>query len=166
MAKAPAPRNLRPPLPFIGSPCSQAPMQGDWQGAIERARAHSPFLELALRRQPALAELLERGDGNAALEFARAAGERAADVSAALRRERLALATALAVGDLSGAFPLGLVMTQLSQFADRAVDAAIADALTRRVPDAPPAGFTALALGKHGATELNYSSDIDPILLY
>ena len=27
-------------------------------------------------------------------------------------------------------------------------------------------GFLALALGKHGAGELNYSSDIDPILLY
>ena len=27
-------------------------------------------------------------------------------------------------------------------------------------------GFTAIALGKHGAGELNYSSDIDPILLY
>ena len=34
------------------------------------------------------------------------------------------------------------------------------------MPDAEPAGFLALALGKHGAQELNYSSDIDPILLY
>ena len=141
-------------------------MQGDWQNAIERARAHSPFLDLALRRQPALAELLERGDGEAALAFARQAGEGAADVPTALRRERLALAAALAVGDLAGEFPLERVMAELSRFADRALDAAIADALTRRVPDAPPAGFTAIALGKHGAGELNYSSDIDPILLY
>ena len=141
-------------------------MQGDWQGAIERARAHSPFLELALRRQPALAELLERGDGEAALALARAAGKDAGDVPVALRRERLALATALAVGDLAGAFPLDRVMAELSAFADRAVDAAIADALTRRVPDAAPEGFAAIALGKHGAGELNYSSDIDPILLY
>jgi glutamate-ammonia-ligase adenylyltransferase len=141
-------------------------MQSDWQGAIGRARAHSPFLELALRRQPALADLLERGEGEAALEWARSAGEGAVDVPTVLRRERLALAAALAVGDLAGAFPLGRVMTELSEFADRAVDAAIADALTRRVPDEPPAGFSAIALGKHGAGELNYSSDIDPILLY
>ena len=141
-------------------------MQDDWQDAIGRVRAHSPFLALALRRQPTLADLLERGEGEAAIEWARAAGEGAADVPMALRRERLALAAALAVGDLAGALPLARVMTELSEFADRAVDAAIADALTRRVPDEPPAGFTAIALGKHGAGELNYSSDIDPILLY
>ena len=144
--------------------CGQ--MQGDWQHAIERARAHSPFLELALRRQPALTEVLERGEGEAALELARGAGAGAPDVPTALRRERLALAAALAIGDLAGAFPLARVMAELSAFADRAVGAAIADALTRRVPDEPPEGFTAIALGKHGAAELNYSSDIDPILLY
>jgi glutamate-ammonia-ligase adenylyltransferase len=141
-------------------------MDGDWQGAVERARAHSPFLALALRRQPDLAELLEQGHGDAALGWARGAGESAPDVPTALRRERLALATALAVGDLAGAIPLSRVIAELSEFADRALDAAIADALARRVPDAPPAGFTAIALGKHGAAELNYSSDIDPILLY
>ncbi len=55
---------------------------------------------------------------------------------------------------------------ELSQFADRALDAAIADAIANRAPDAEPTGFAGLALGKHGAQELNYSSDIDPILLY
>lgn len=141
-------------------------MQGDWHHAIGRARAHSPFLEQALRRQPALAEVFERGEGEAALALARTAGDGALDVPTALRRERLALATALAIGDLAGAFPLQHVIAELSAFADRAVDAAIADALLRRMPDAQPAGFTAIALGKHGAGELNYSSDIDPILLY
>jgi len=141
-------------------------MNADWANAIERAQAHSPFLALALRRQPALAQVLERGDGAAALALARTAGEDAADVATALRQERLALATALAVGDLAGALPLATVMTELSAFADRAVDAAIADAIARRVGDVALAGFTALALGKHGAEELNYSSDIDPILLY
>ena len=141
-------------------------MQGDWPGAIERARTYSPFLALALQRQPELAGLLQSGDANGALAWARAVGASQSDVPVALRRERLALAAALAVGDLAGAFPLGRVMTELSAFADRALDAAIADAIVRRVPDEPPGGFTAVALGKHGAGELNYSSDIDPILLY
>ncbi len=141
-------------------------MQGDWQNAIERARAHSPFLELALRRQPDLAVLLERGEEQAAFAWARSAGTEAPDVPTALRRERLALATALAIGDLAGVVPLERVMTELSSLADRAVDAAITDAIARRVPNAEPHGFTAIALGKHGAGELNYSSDIDPILLY
>ena len=46
------------------------------------------------------------------------------------------------------------------------MNAAITEAILHRTPDEVPAGFIALALGKHGAGELNYSSDIDPILLY
>jgi glutamate-ammonia-ligase adenylyltransferase len=142
------------------------PMAVDWQGALDRARAHAPFLARALERQSELAALLAAGEGEAALAFARAAGEGIADVGMALRRERLALATALAIGDLAGAFPLERVMAELTALADRALDAAIAAAVRRRVPGAEPAGFVALALGKHGAGELNYSSDIDPILLF
>ncbi len=138
----------------------------DWQDAIARARTHAPFLANGLDRLPELAELLGQGRGEEAIAFARRAGQDAGSAGAALRRERLALATALAIGDLAGAFPLARVMEELSSFADRALDAAIADAIRQRVPDAEPGGFVALALGKHGACELNYSSDIDPILLY
>ena len=141
-------------------------MSTDWTGAIARARAHAPFLARGLDRLPALEGLLTAGDGEGALTWAKAAGAGAESVASALRRERMALAVALAVGDLAGLFPLARVMGELSAFADRAMDAAIADAIRARVPDAPPAGFLALALGKHGAQELNYSSDIDPILLY
>lgn len=140
-------------------------MQADWQEAIDRARRHSPFLALALERQSELAALLEAGDGKAALLAATEAGE-GPDVGSALRRERLALATTLAIGDLAGGFPLSRVVGELSAFADRALDRAITDAIRRRVPDAEPQGFVAIALGKQGAGELNYSSDIDPILLF
>src|SRR5690606_33212038 len=153
-------------LPSPAEPCTGWRMTGDWQRAIERARAHAPFLAVALDRQPELAELLAQGDGEAALAFARTAGEGADELGVALRRERLALATALAIGDLAGAFPLARVMAELSDFADRALDAAIAEAIRRRVPEAEPGGFAAIALGKHGARELNYSSDIDPMLLF
>ncbi len=141
-------------------------MERSWQSALERARKHSPFLSLGLDRQPELVALLEAGKGAEALEWAKSAGEGAPDVATALRRERWGLAVALGIGDLAGAFPLTLVMEELSSFADRAMDQAIAAAIRARVEDAEPAGFTALALGKHGAGELNYSSDIDPILLY
>ncbi|MFC3175162.1 bifunctional [glutamine synthetase] adenylyltransferase/[glutamine synthetase]-adenylyl-L-tyrosine phosphorylase [Novosphingobium bradum] len=138
----------------------------DWTGALDRARAHAPFLAGLIDRQPELVALLADGDGEGAMAHARAAGADAPTVGAALRRERRALALALAVGDLAGAFPLARVMGELSAFADRALDTAIAEAIRERVPDEAPAGFLALALGKHGAQELNYSSDIDPILLY
>jgi glutamate-ammonia-ligase adenylyltransferase len=141
-------------------------MAENWQEAIERARRHSSFLANGLDRLPELEALLAGGKGEAALDWAKAAGVGEADVGIALRRERLALAVALGIGDLAGAFHLSLVMRELSELADRALDAAIADGIRRRMPDADPAGFCALALGKQGACELNYSSDIDPILLY
>ncbi|WP_395329524.1 bifunctional [glutamate--ammonia ligase]-adenylyl-L-tyrosine phosphorylase/[glutamate--ammonia-ligase] adenylyltransferase [Novosphingobium sp. BL-8H] len=138
----------------------------DWTGAIERARAHAPHLASLLDRHADLADLLAQGRGEDALTFARNAGVGIEDVGIALRREKQAMALALAIGDLAGAFPLLRVTGELSSLADRALDAAIAEGIRRRVPDAEPAGFLALALGKHGACELNYSSDIDPILLF
>jgi len=137
----------------------------NWRSAIERARRHSPFLAQGLDRRPDLEALLALGKGEEALRLAKQAGGEG-DVGAALRRQRMGIAVALGIGDLAGAFPLARVMQELSDFADRSLDAAIADAIRRRVPDASPEGFSVLALGKHGARELNYSSDIDPILLY
>ena len=138
-------------------------MNADWSGALERARAHAPFLAQALERRPELTELLAAGDSEAALALAAQAD---GDTGIALRRERLGLALVLAIGDLAGGVPLARVMRELSGFADRALDQAITAAIGKRVPDAAPQGMIGLALGKHGAGELNYSSDIDPILLF
>lgn len=137
----------------------------DWDGALIRARTFAPFLARALERQPDLAALLAAGKGAAALAWARAQGDNP-DAEVALRRERLALAAALAVGDLAGAFPLGQVVGELTAFADRALDRAIRTAIHERTDTDATDGFIALALGKQGAGELNYSSDIDPILLF
>ena len=139
-------------------------MSADWTSALARARENAPFLARALDRRPDLAELLAAGEEEQALLAAKQV--EAADIPTALRRERLGLALVLAVGDLAGAFDLYKVMRELSFFADRALHDAIGAAILRRVPDAEPAGLIGLALGKHGAGELNYSSDIDPILLY
>ncbi|MES2302876.1 MAG: bifunctional [glutamine synthetase] adenylyltransferase/[glutamine synthetase]-adenylyl-L-tyrosine phosphorylase [Pseudomonadota bacterium] len=138
----------------------------DLPDAIARARAHAPFLSMALDRLPHLEAMLAAGEVEQALALAKTTGQGIEDTAVALRRERLALALVLAIGDLAGALPLARVIGELSDFADRSLDAAIAAAIRRRTPDAQPAGFSAIALGKHGAQELNYSSDIDPILLY
>ncbi|MEO1489873.1 MAG: glutamine-synthetase adenylyltransferase, partial [Pseudomonadota bacterium] len=141
---------------------SEAP---DWTDALQRARRHAPFLARALDRQEELAALLAEGRGEEALQWAKARGAGQA-TAIALRRERLALATALAIGDLAGAFPLARVVQELTDFADSALDRAINTTISERVDDATSEGFIALALGKQGAGELNYSSDIDPIFLY
>ncbi|WP_299196755.1 bifunctional [glutamate--ammonia ligase]-adenylyl-L-tyrosine phosphorylase/[glutamate--ammonia-ligase] adenylyltransferase [uncultured Erythrobacter sp.] len=137
----------------------------DWKEAIARARAHAPFLARALDRQPELEALLQAGEGEAALEWSKARGSgESADI--ALRRQRIGMAAALAVGDLAGAFPLTRVMGELTDFADHALDTAIRTAITERTGEERADGMIALGLGKQGAHELNYSSDIDPILLY
>ncbi len=137
----------------------------DWSGALTRARAHAPFLARALDRQPDLAALLAQGDGDAALSWA-SEQRKHDDVAIGLRRHRLALATALAVGDLAGAYGLAKVVEELTAFADHALDTAIRAAIEERTGESRADGMIALALGKQGAGELNYSSDIDPILLY
>src|SRR3546814_8370327 len=70
------------------------------------------------------------------------------------------------MGDLAGHLDLTQVTGALTGFADHALDLAIRTAIAERTPDAEPVGFAAIALGKQGSHELNYSSDIDPILLF
>ncbi|MEM6588714.1 MAG: bifunctional [glutamine synthetase] adenylyltransferase/[glutamine synthetase]-adenylyl-L-tyrosine phosphorylase [Pseudomonadota bacterium] len=90
-------------------------------------------------------------------------------------KRRVALLTALA--DLAGVWSLRDVTTRLSRFADLAVGcalrAAIAPELRRgKIPGQSEediesaAGMVVLAMGKMGAGELNYSSDIDLICLF
>ncbi len=90
-------------------------------------------------------------------------------------KRRVALYTALA--DLSGVWALEAVTAALTQFADCAVQRAIVvlvgDEIQRgKLPGAHPddavhgAGMVVLAMGKMGAGELNYSSDIDLICLF
>jgi len=132
--------------------------------AFERA-THAPFLAAALERHPALEAHLRDGDLEGALLLAQATGGEAS-LRRQLRVRRDALALAVGIGDLAGLLPLERVVAILSDFADFALDAAISEAIRQRVPDADPAGFVGVALGKHGSRELNYSSDIDPILLF
>ncbi len=54
----------------------------------------------------------------------------------------------------------------LSGFADAAIDEAVSAAISERVPDAVPTGFAVIAMGKLGSRELNYSSDVDLLLLF
>ncbi len=87
----------------------------------------------------------------------------------------MALLTALA--DLSGAWPLEEVTGALTRFADHACQLALrasigAEIRRGKLPGATEAdaetggGMVALAMGKMGAYELNYSSDIDLICLF
>ena len=135
-----------------------------FENAMNRATARAPFLVGAMARNPALTDMLRGGAFDAALSAAWST--QGTGVRQSLRRQRDALALVLAIGDLAGHLPLEAIVAQLSDFADHALDSAITEAMRQRVPDADSRGFFAIALGKHGSRELNYSSDIDPILLF
>ncbi len=137
----------------------------DIADAIARARLYSPFLRALLERGGPVVDAVLAGDFEGALRLARAEAQ-GPDVEVALRRERAGYALALAIGDLAGIFPLERVTAELSDLADRALETAIATAIAERYPEADAQGFTAIALGKQGGRELNYSSDIDPIFLF
>ncbi|MEO5867206.1 MAG: glutamine-synthetase adenylyltransferase, partial [Sphingomonas sp.] len=134
----------------------------DFRAAIARAEAESPFLRMLLGLEPMLAAQL--ADGQTRLDYA--AHDDDLPVARRLRLERRRLALGIAIGDLAGALDLTAVTHALTEFADRSLNAAITAAIAERTPGAEPRGFTAIALGKQGSRELNYSSDIDPILLF
>ncbi len=132
-------------------------------GAIDRANAQSPFLAHLIAREP---EIVAGMAG--ALDDPLAAAridDPAMPVGKRLRIERRRLALVSAIGDLAGCRDFRATTVSLSDFADHALDTAIAAAIAERAPDAGTSGFAAIALGKQGSRELNYSSDIDPILI-
>jgi glutamate-ammonia-ligase adenylyltransferase len=100
-----------------------------------------------------------------------------AAVGRLLREQKRRAALTIALADIGGVWSLQQITAALSELAEAALRAAIRHLLaalhaakTIRLPDpAEPernSGFVALALGKLGAGELNYSSDIDLVLLY
>ena len=133
--------------------------------AMARADADSPFLRQLMRRRPEVVGGLQSDGLAATLAAAARTGADDPDTARALRRERQVVALAVALADLAGV-PFEIVTRALSDFADHALDRAIRTAIAERMPGAEPRGLVALALGKQGSRELNYSSDIDPILLF
>ncbi len=132
--------------------------------AMRRIEEYSPFLRMIAAREGELVANIASAmaDPIAAAE----ADTHDMPVAQALRVARRRLALIVAVGDLAGEYSLERVTGVLSDFADRALDRAIRAAIEERTPGAEPRGFVAIALGKQGSHELNYSSDIDPILLF
>ncbi len=132
--------------------------------ALARAERHSPFLREAMKAQPAIADSFLAEGAQAAAELALSLdGE---SLEAELRHRRRGLALAVALGDLSGELSLETATRLLSDFADSAIDQALRAAILERVPDAQPGGFAVIAMGKLGSSELNYSSDVDLLLLF
>ena len=144
---------------------------------------HSPYLWGLVREDPdRLVRLLGRPAGESLDALVQALASRRdqndADLMGALRRAKRKSALLIALADIGGVWNVVEATEALTQFADAAVRAAVAFLLRKHAraglltldPDAPDpengCGLVVLALGKHGARELNYSSDVDLIVLY
>jgi glutamate-ammonia-ligase adenylyltransferase len=145
---------------------------------------HSPFLfDLALRDPDRLAGFLSRDPElsfvtllDEALTTLSTAPDEAAAM-APLRQMKSGAALLLALADIGEVWPVDRITRCLTEIADAAVSSATsvllrealrAGRLTHLDPANPGAGsgLIVLAMGKMGAHELNYSSDIDLIVFY
>ncbi len=142
------------------------------------AAGASPYLAgLILKEADWLGGAVEDPAAAVCREIAAAQDHPAEGLADRLRqaKRRVALMTALA--DLGGAWPLEQVTQALTDLADAACQAALRAAVLNQIrrgklpgmaqDDAQDAaGMVVLAMGKMGAGELNYSSDIDLICLF
>jgi len=140
---------------------------------------NSAFLgRLALREQGALAEYFAASPLtvlNAAITLARAVehADSEAKAMAELRTAKRRAALAIAMADIAGTWDVGQVTAELTRFADACVGGALRFLLKSEAAragvepvDEADCGLTVLAMGKYGAFELNYSSDIDLVVFY
>lgn len=145
---------------------------------------NSPFLSRTALRDPGfLCALMQQGPDASMAAIHKAVAELAVaelpfpELAQQLRLRRGQAALTIALADIAGVWDLGQVTQALSAFAENVLRAAV-DALLRSSAiageitlsdTAQPSlqcGYVFIAMGKLGAGELNYSSDIDLIILY
>jgi [glutamine synthetase] adenylyltransferase / [glutamine synthetase]-adenylyl-L-tyrosine phosphorylase len=152
---------------------------------IEAISDHSPFLlRIMMQDQARLARMMW-SDPDAYFQDILARCDQApaehtgddAGLMRALRHLKQETALLIALADLGGVWSVDQVTECLTAFADRTLrsalrhilrDDSIKNKFTSLSVEDPQigCGLVVLALGKHGAQELNYSSDIDIVVLY
>jgi [glutamine synthetase] adenylyltransferase / [glutamine synthetase]-adenylyl-L-tyrosine phosphorylase len=165
---------------MTGNDHNKENMNRSWQSAAATAGRHAPFLRRLLADLPDLPQELAKSGIDACfakrLERLKRARNKLADrpaIAALLRQTRAEVALLVALVDISAIWSVMEAAAALSRFAEAAIDlalrTAIAPLLARgafNVTTYDACGLTCLALGKLGAGELNYSSDVDLIFLF
>ncbi len=144
---------------------------------------HSPYLWRLISENPGRLARLLGAPPEASLEALVAAlhsrrDDDEAELMRALRRAKAESALLVALADVGGVWDLTAATEALTRFADAAIAAALRFLLRQAArakrlrldPESKAieagSGLVVLALGKHGARELNYSSDVDLVVLY
>ena len=174
----------RLPLPYdaesgLEARASFPDLSGDMADLMAAAAGCSPYLRTLMSRERDWISATLSRDPDTSLADELTALDAAAlpDLSGRMRQAKRRIALLAALADLGGVWSLDQVTGALSDLADRATHVAltalVADEIRRgKLPGAIPedaatgAGMVVLAMGKMGARELNYSSDIDLICLF
>ncbi|MGB3146620.1 MAG: bifunctional [glutamate--ammonia ligase]-adenylyl-L-tyrosine phosphorylase/[glutamate--ammonia-ligase] adenylyltransferase, partial [Paracoccaceae bacterium] len=177
-------RISRCPIPYEPDRAAEAvarfsAMPAELRELIRGAAGCSPYLAGLMGKEADWLEEALAGDPAEALgqTLAGLAGHASDQLPRLLRQAKARVALLAGLADLGGVWTLEEVTAALTGLADQAVHqglcALAADEIRRgRLPGkdaesaADAAGIVALAMGKMGAAELNYSSDIDLICLF
>ncbi|MBN9539311.1 MAG: bifunctional [glutamine synthetase] adenylyltransferase/[glutamine synthetase]-adenylyl-L-tyrosine phosphorylase [Alphaproteobacteria bacterium] len=160
------------------------PKDGAGVALLDALFGNSPYLtETALQNPDFMTDLWRQGpdvvfgDLMAQLSTAHSealSGAKPEAIAVTLRRLKRRAALTVGVADIAEAWPLDRITGALSSFASGCL-ATLTDSILLQLSrdgqlgiggDPQAAAFTVLGMGKLGAGELNYSSDIDLILLY
>ena len=153
------------------------------QRLINAAVAGSPYLtKLILGHSDFVVNLVQRNLDNVFSELCNETSlleslSSRAQIMSALRIAKQKAALLIGLADIAGVWVLTEVTKALTLFADACLNAtvnfllreyALLGKLSFKQANSPAknCGYVVLAMGKHGAYELNYSSDIDLIVLY
>jgi len=151
---------------------------------LESIFGNSPFLTSVIVKHPEFTlNLLSAGPDDAfegvlkSLKKESAAPMSEAALASLLREAKSKAALSIAIADITGTWDLRKITAALSDFAEAALRRAAAYVLVEagakgiikiKSEEDPEreSGYIIIAMGKLGARELNYSSDIDLIVLY
>lgn len=180
-----ASRLTRHPIPYNAERGAEAlahvhDLPPELRPLIEGTAGSSPYLaQLITREGHWLSHVLGEEPEDIVTDLiAEAAGLAPGDLDAGLRRLKRRAALIVALADLGGVWPLHAVTQAWTDFADACLSVALAThvaaearrgklpGMTEEDAHRDGAGMVALAMGKMGAGELNYSSDIDLICLF
>ncbi|MFD0978555.1 glutamine-synthetase adenylyltransferase [Tropicimonas aquimaris] len=174
----------RSPIPFDAAAGADAAarfaaLPAETREVLAGAAGCSSFLRGLMEKETAWLEAALAADPASVLEgeFEALRQTEWTSLKGALRQAKRRVALYVGLADLAGVWALEQVTGGLTDFADLSVDlamkASMASELRRgKFPGqgeedlGTAAGMVALAMGKMGAGELNYSSDIDLIMLF
>ncbi|MCK8463686.1 glutamine-synthetase adenylyltransferase [Aliiroseovarius sp. S1339] len=181
-----ATRITRCPIPFEAEPAAEiealfADLSPELREVLAGTAGCAPYLKGLMEKQADWLRTALAGAPEDAIAATLAAISPDADSDSALRatlriaKQRVALLAGLA--DLAGVYALEQVTGDLTDLADRATNTAMQFQVGHEIRRGKLPGMTeddiettgglaALAMGKMGAHELNYSSDIDLIMLF